>query len=134
MRTKTKNDGSVLIVVVFAIALMTALVAGILQLDIEQIQIMKNEIFAAQALEIANAGIADAFSQLRSNPNWNAGFSNKSFGGGSYTVTVTGTSPDPNITSIGTGSAGFVARVKAEVTIGSTSPYRIRIDKLRINE
>jgi hypothetical protein len=123
-----------LIVVVFAIALMTALVAGILQLDIEQIQIMKNEIFAAQALEIANAGIADAFSQLRSNPNWNAGFSNKSFGGGSYTVTVTGTSPDPNITSIGTGSAGFVARVKAEVTIGSTSPYRIRIDKLRINE
>ena len=134
MRTKTKNDGSVLIVVIFAIALMTALVAGILQLNTEQIRIMKNEIFAAQALEIANAGIADAFSQLRSNPNWNAGFSNKSFGGGSYTVTLTGTPPDPNITSTGTGSAGFVARVKAEVTIGSTSPYRIRIDKLRINE
>jgi hypothetical protein len=123
-----------MIVVVFAIALMTALVAGILQLNTEQIQIMKNEIFAAQATAIADAGIADAFSQLRSNRNWNAGFSNKSFGGGKYTVTVTGSSPDPNITSTGTGPAGFVARVKAEITIGSTSPYVIRVDKLKINE
>ena len=70
MRTKMKNNGSVLIVVVFAIALMTALVAGILQLNTEQIQIMKNEIFAAQAIAIAEAGLADAFSRIRSNPNW----------------------------------------------------------------
>ncbi|MCX5633118.1 MAG: hypothetical protein NTW93_05555 [Phycisphaerae bacterium] len=135
MRTKTKNDGSILIVVVFAIALMAALVAGILQLNTEQIQLMKNEVFAAQANAIADAGLADAFSELRSNQNWNTGFSNKSFGGGSYTVTVTGTPPDPNIISTGTSPQGFVAKVEAEVTIGSTSPsHIIRIDKLRINE
>jgi hypothetical protein len=134
MKTKTKNDGSILIVVVFAIALMTALVAGILQLNTEQIRIMKNEIFAAEAVTIAEAGIADAFSELRSDSSWNAGFSEKSFGGGSYTVTVTGTPPDPNINSTGTGPAGFVAMVKAEVTISSESPYVVRIDKLRINE
>jgi len=134
MKTKTKNDGSILIVVVFAIALMTALVAGILQLNTEQIRIMKNEIFAAEAVTIAEAGIADAFSELRSDSSWNAGFSEKSFGGGSYTVTVTGTPPDPNINSTGTSPQGFVAMVKAEVTISSESPYVVRIDKLRINE
>ncbi len=132
MRTKTKNDGSVLIVVVFTIALLAALVAGILQLDTEQIQIMKNEVFAAEAIAIAEAGIADAFSQLRSDPNWSSGSS--SFGGGSYTVTIAGTPLDPNITSIGTSPQGFVATVKAEITISGISPYVIRIDKLRINE
>jgi type II secretory pathway component PulK len=52
MRTKAKNNGSVLIVVVFAIALLTAFVAGMLQLNAEQIQIMKNEIFSAQRLQL----------------------------------------------------------------------------------
>jgi Tfp pilus assembly protein PilX len=138
MKIKMKNNGSIMIVVVFAIALMTALVAGILQLNTEQIRIMKNEVFAAQALAIADAGLADAFSELRSNPNWSTGFSNKSFGGGKYTVTVTGSSPDPNITSTGTSPQGFVARLKAEITIGriigSTSSYVIRVDKLKVNE
>ena len=68
MRTKMKNDGSVLIVVVFAIALLTAFVVGMLQLDAEQIQLMKNEIFSAQATAIAEAGLADAFSRIRTNP------------------------------------------------------------------
>jgi hypothetical protein len=134
MKTKIKNNGSILIVVVFAAALMAALVAGILELNTEQILIVKNEVFAAQASAIAEAGIADAFSEIRSNRSWNAGFSNKSFGGGKYTVTVTGTPPNPNITSTGTSPQGYVTRVKAEITIGSTSPYRIRINKFRINE
>jgi Tfp pilus assembly protein PilX len=131
MKNKFKNNGSVLIVVVFVIALMTALVAGILQLNTEQIQIMKNEVFAAQAKAIAEGGLADAFAQLRSNPNWNAGFSSKSFGGGSYTVSVA----DFNVVSTGTSEQGFTARVQADITIGGiSSPYIIRIDKLRINE
>jgi hypothetical protein len=137
MKKQTKNSGSVLIVVVFAIALMTALVAGILQLDSEQIQIMKNEIFAAQAITIAEAGLNDAFAEMRANSAWNAGFSGKSFGGGSYTVTVAGTPPDPNVVSTGTGPAGFVAKVEAEITIGNTTPpsaeHVIRVDKLKIN-
>ncbi|MGA2915171.1 MAG: hypothetical protein ABSE89_04010 [Sedimentisphaerales bacterium] len=131
MKNKFENNGSILIVVVFAIALMTALVAGILQLNTEQIQIMRNEIFAAQATEIANAGLADAFSELCSNPNWNSGFSDKSFGGGSYTVTVAGF----NVVSTGTSEQGYTATVQADITIGgNSSPYVVRIDKLRINE
>jgi hypothetical protein len=134
MKIEFEKNGSVLIVVVFAIALMTAFVAGMLQLNVEQIQLMRNEIYAAQALAIAEAGIADAFSRLRSDSSWDDGFSNKSFGGGSYTVTVTGLPPDANVISTGTSAQGFVARVEAEITLSSTSPYVIRIDRLRINE
>ena len=124
-----------MIVVVFAIALMTAFVAGMLQLNAEQIQLMRNEVYAAQAMAVAEAGISDAFSQLRSSSSWTSGFNNKSFGGGSYTVIVEGSQPDPNIVSTGTSAQNFTARVKAEITIGaSSSPYIIRIDKLKINE
>jgi hypothetical protein len=134
MKKEIKNNGSVLIVVVFAIALLTAFVAGMLQLNAEQFQIMRNEIYAAQSMAIAEAGLADAFSQLRTDSNWTSGFSNKSFGGGSYTVTVTGPLPNPVIESTGTSPQGFIARLNAQITVGTTSPYIIRIDKLRLNE
>jgi Tfp pilus assembly protein PilX len=134
MKKEIKNNGSVLIVVVFAIALLTAFVAGMLQLNAEQFQIMRNEIYAAQSMAIAEAGLADAFSQLRTDSNWTSGFSNKSFGGGSYTVTVTGPLPNPVIESTGTSPQGFIARLNAQITVGTTNPYIIRIDKLRLNE
>ena len=131
MRKKTKNDGSVLMVVVFAIALLTAFVAGMLQLNAEQIQLMKNEVFSAQAMAIAEAGLADAFSRIRNSPV-PVNFSS-SFGGGSYTVTMAG-SPPATVSSTGTSPQGFVTRVAADITVSSTSPYVIRIDNLRINE
>ncbi|MFA6175586.1 MAG: hypothetical protein WC765_03290 [Phycisphaerae bacterium] len=131
MKKEIKNNASVLVVVVFAIALLTAFVAGMLQLNAEQIQLMRNEVYAAQAQAIAQAGMADAFSQLRSNSSWTSGYTNKSFAGGSYTVTVA----DANVVSTGTSSQGFTARVQANITIsGSSSPYVIRVDKLGINE
>jgi len=135
MKNDIKNNGSVLVVAVFAIALLTAFVVGMLQLNSEQIQILKNETYKAQASAIAQAGLAKAFSEIRSDSGWNSGFSNESFGGGSYTVTVyplTGSS-DPNITVVGTSAQGYTTEIQADITIGSASPYIIRIDKLRIN-
>jgi Tfp pilus assembly protein PilX len=134
MKIKMKNNGSALLIVVFTIVLLTAFVVGMLEMSSEQIQIMKNEIYTAQAKGIAEAGLADAFSQLRTNSSWTAGFSNKIFGGGSYTVTVTGTLPSLVITSTGTSAQSFTSRVQANATIGTTSPYIIRIDQLRINQ
>jgi Tfp pilus assembly protein PilX len=131
MKKEYKKSASVLVVVVFAIALLTAFVAGMLQLNAEQIQLMRNEVYAAQAQAIAEAGMADAFAQLRTDSGWASGYTDKSFGGGSYTVTVA----DSNVVSTGISAQGFTARVQADITIGgSTSPYVIRIDKLRINE
>jgi hypothetical protein len=134
MIIKIKNDGSILLVTVFAIALMTAFVVGMLQMNSEQIQIMKNEIFAAQARAIAEAGIADALGQIRSTRNWSAGFSSKSFGGGSYTVSVTGTVPSITVISTGTSAQNYISKVEADITVASISPYTIRINKLKVNQ
>ncbi len=123
-----------LLITVFVIALLSVLVMGMLQINTEETQLMQNQIFAAKALTIAEAGLNDAFSQIRTSRDWSSGFSNKSFEGGSYTVTVTGTLPNRTIESTGTTSQGFVARLDADVTISSSSPYIIRIDSLRVNE
>ena len=130
MKMKLKNNGSVLLVTIFAIAFLSALVMGMLQMNTEEIQLVQNQIYAAQALATAEAGLNDAFSEFRADPNWTAGFSDKAFEGGSYSVDVNGYT----ITSTGTSSQGFVARVEADITIGSSSPYVIRINHLRINE
>jgi Tfp pilus assembly protein PilX len=133
MRKNNKNNGSILIVVLFAIALLTAFVTGMLEMNVEQIQLMKNEAFMAEATAIAEAGLADAFARLRTTPHFLGNFS-ENFGGGSYSVLVTGLLPDPNFTSTGTSPQGFTAKIEADVTVNTTSSYVIRIDKYRINE
>jgi Tfp pilus assembly protein PilX len=131
---KARNKGVVLLMTVMAVALLSALVMGILQINTEEIQVVQNQIYAAQALAIAEAGLNDAFSELRQDSSWTAGFSDKPFSEGSYTVSVSGTLPNLTITSTGSSSQGFTARVEAEVTVGTSQPYIIRIDHYRINE
>jgi len=130
MKRKRKNNGSVLLITVFVIAFLSALVMGMLQINTEEIQIVQNQMFSAEAFATAEAGLNDAFSELRADPNWSAGFTDKAFNGGSYTVDVN----ESTITSTGISPQGYVARVQTDITIGSSSPYVIRIDHLRINE
>jgi len=138
MKTRQKNNGSVLLMTVFVIALLAALVMGILQLNTEEIQVMRNQIYAAQALAIAEAGLNDAFAEIRADDDWDDGFDDEPFAGGSYNVDVDdyagSGSSNLTIVSEGTSSQGFVARVAADITVGTSSPYIIRIDELRINE
>ncbi|MGD8786297.1 MAG: hypothetical protein PVJ60_02650 [Phycisphaerales bacterium] len=134
MTISRKNNGSVFLITIFIIALLSAAVIGMLQVNTEEIQLMRNQIFAAQALAVAEAGLNDAFSELRADSGWTDGFTDKSFNGGSYTVAVSGTLPNLIITSTGTSSQSFVARVEADITLSSGSPYIIRIDRLGINE
>jgi len=134
MKTKFKNNGVVFLVVVFAIALLTTITVGILVMTTEELQLMENQLYAANAICTAEAGLNAAFAQMRSNSGWTTGFTGTSFNGGSYTVTLTGTLPNRTITSIGTSSQGYMAKIAADVTIGTSSPYKIRIDNLRINE
>ena len=95
---------------------------------------MRNQIYAAEAVATAEAGMNDAFAELRSDSGWSDGFTDKSFNGGSYTVTVSGSLLALTIESEGTSSQGYIARVAADITVGTASPYIIRIDNLRINE
>lgn len=134
MNGKFRYEGSVLLVAIFVIAMLAAVVTGMLQLNTEEIKLVHNQISAAHALTTAEAGLNDAFSELRANSDWNVGFDGKAFNGGSYTVTVSGSLPNLTLESTGTSSQGFVARIRADVTVSSSSPYIIRIDTLRINE
>ncbi len=123
-----------MLITIFVIALLSMLVCGMLQMNTEEIQLMQNQIYAYMARTIAEAGLNDAYYELRSDSSWTTGFSGKSFNGGSYTVTVAGTLPSLTITSTGTSSRGFASKVEADVTIGGSSPYIIRVDELRVNE
>jgi type II secretory pathway component PulK len=134
MKMRMNNNGSVFLMVVFAIALIATITTGIMVMTTEELQLMQNQLFAAQAMCTAEAGLNDAFAQIRSSSSWTNGFTNKVFNSGSYTVTVTGTLPNRTITSTGTSPQGYVARMAADVTIGTSSSYKIRIDNLRINE
>ena len=95
---------------------------------------MRNQIYAAHAMAMAEAGLNDAFARLRADSAWTAGFTDKAFNGGTYTVTVGGTFPNLTIESTASSDQGFVARLAADVTLTGTAPHIIRIDNLRINE
>ena len=129
----TRNNGSVLLVVVFAAVLLAAVTIGILQMTTEEIQLMQNQAGAVEVLATAEAGLNDAFARIRQGNDPN--IAGASFNGGSYTVTAGASGmSDLLITSTGTTSAGFTAAVEADITVGSSSPYVVRIDRLRINE
>lgn len=132
MKIILRNNGSVIVVVIFVIALLSAVTIGVLQMNTEEIQLVKNQVFAAEALATAEAGLNDAFARIRggSDPN----ITDESFNGGTYDVNVTGALPNLTITSTGTTSQSFIARIEADITVGTSSPYVIRIDNLRINE
>ena len=133
---RRRNNGSVLLIAIFAIALLSALVIGMLQMNTEEIQLMQNQIYAAQALATAEAGLNDAFSELRDDDEWVGPLTDEPFNGGLYNVSVTGTLPNLTIESEGTSAQGFVARVRTDVTVDTSdsSDHAIRIDNLRINE
>jgi len=133
---RERNIGSIMLIAIFAIALLSAMVIGILQMNTEEIQLMQNQIYAAQALATAEAGLNDAFSELRDDDEWVGPLTNEPFNNGLYNVSVTGTLPNLTISSEGISSQGFVARVEADVTVDTSdsSDHTIRIDNLRINE
>jgi len=134
MKAKIENRGTVLVMTIFVVALLSAVIIGMLQMTTEEIQIMSNQIYTAEALATAEAGLNDAFAELRDDSSWSAGFTDKAFNGGSYTVAVSGSLPILTIESTGTSPQGYIAQVDADTTIGASDPYSVTIDELRINE
>lgn len=122
-----------MLLTVFMVALLSAVVIGMLQINTEEIQLMQNHVYAAQAFAAAEAGLNEAFAQLRANSSW-AGAANVPFNGGAYTVTVAGSLPTLTLTSLADSAEGFQAKAEADVTVSTTGPYIVRVDQLRINE
>ena len=133
MKKRWNKKGSVLLIVVFVIALLSAIVVGIVQTSTEELMLLQNHQRYSQAMAIAQAGLNDAFSELRTDSSWTTGFSGKSFSSGSYDVSVSGTLPNLTVESTST-SNGYNSKVSADISVSSSSPYIIRIDDFRINE
>ena len=55
-----RQQGSVLLMTVFIIALLSTVTMGLLEMNTEEIQVMQNQVFAAQALALAEAGAGDS--------------------------------------------------------------------------
>ncbi len=129
-----------LLIAIIVAVMLAVLTMGILQMNMEEIQLMQNQVYAAGALATAEAGLNDAFKELRADSSWTTGFTDKVFNGDAddtYTVTVTGTLPNLTIVSEANSPQSFVARVEADITIGENpgqSFNAIRVDLMRINE
>jgi hypothetical protein len=122
---------SVLVLVVFVVAVISAVTIGMLEIITEEVQLMQNYVYAAQARATAEAGLSDALKELRQDVSWDGGFVDKPFNGGSYTVTIDGST----IQSTGTTASGFVATVEADVTVSlGGPPHAVIVKMLRVNE
>jgi hypothetical protein len=92
---------------------------------------MQNHVRLAEALVLAEAGLNDAIAELYADRTWKDGFSNKSFNGGTYTVTLDNTT----LAVTATTSQGYTATIEAEIRVDIFGPpYNVSIEAMRINE
>jgi Tfp pilus assembly protein PilX len=124
------SRGTVLVMVVFVTALLSAVVIGMLQIDTEDIQIAENQLHTAQAMATAEAGLNAALAQLRAKGSV-GNIAETSFNQGTYSVSVNGSS----ITATGRTADGYAAKVTAAVTVhASGSLYAVDINTFKVNE
>lgn len=132
-RTKTSCGGSVLLIVIFLLALTAVLVIGMLHLTTEELLQAQNQMEMARAWMAAEAGMNDAIVRIRQDIFWNTGFTNKPFFEDSYTVSIAGTPPLLTVDSMGRTASGYQTRLVAEVRTGLNPPYPVTIQSFRIN-
>ncbi len=124
------HQGTVLIMVVFITALLSAVVMGLVQINTEEIQIAQNHLHAARALALAEAGLNAALAQLRAQGSV-SDIAETSFDQGVYWVSITGSA----LTAHGRTADGYVAQVQATVTVAADGPpYAVAINTFKVNE
>lgn len=120
--------GFVLVLVLFTVLILATLIIGLLNLTAIDADLTKNHIYSLQAYYIAEAGIADAISELRENgPNADSYQENFPQGTSSeYSVVMTDSSPVV-ITSTGiVTEANFRRTLEVRVDVtggGMMAPY-----------
>ncbi len=125
--------GAVLLLTVFALAILSVLVAALLEITTTDLEIIRNHLCSTKALYIADAGIANALYELRQDYNWSAGWPGgvtfPEGSSGSYTVTVTNNYPSVTIVSAGKWG-GFERKAEVEVAVSGppqSPPYPVRV-------
>jgi hypothetical protein len=128
---KQDEQGSVLILALLVLLVMSILIIGSLELLTTDLKIMDNHLNDIQATYIADSGIEDAIYELRQDVYWSGGFVDKEFPSGSghtYTVTIDNSSyPLVTITSTST-ILGSQRTIEAQVEIDAASaPPDVRV-------
>lgn len=139
MKLKFRAKGSILVVSVFVIIMVSALVIGILQINLSEVWLTQHRVNAAQARAVAEAGLNAALARIRTDPNGTTTdftgtvSAGEDFAGGQYSVDVNGTTI--TVTADTNEWEGYRATVEAQITVSSGSiPHIIRIDSLKVNE
>lgn len=122
--------GMALLLVIFLLALLAIVVCGILQMNTEEIQILTNHMGMAQAQAIAEAGLHHALAKKRRDPSWQAGFHNRPFADGQYSVALHG----DTLTATGRSPQGYEMSVRADIAVVQQQGQRlIQIQSWRVN-
>jgi len=139
MKRKFRNKGSILVISVFVIMMVSALVIGILQINLSEVWLTQHRVNAAQARAVAEAGLNKAFARIRVDANGTTtDFTGTlpaggDFAGGQYSVDVN--NDILTVTADTNEWKGYKATLEAQITVSSGStPHIIRVDSLKVNE
>jgi len=125
------NRGSIMIMTMFAISLLSTLIIGFLSVVTTDLMISRHDAWSRQALYVAESGAMEAIYQLTQNRTWNRGFSNMMLTAGQYySVSIDNQDPIVRITSTGE-ALDYTRIIEAQVAIVSTlrsGEYKLRVD------
>lgn len=128
----TDNKGTIMVMVVYCIALFTAMMVGFLGVCTEDTLLLQNEVKYVESWYIAEAGLNDAYAQIKDNPYWNEGYSGKSLGKGDYTVNIYGYPPNLTVRSLGRCNQGYPVCMETDLYLSDVELPQIYILDMRI--
>jgi hypothetical protein len=109
------RKANALLVCLFVMTLASLSLLGVLNSLTSQMAARRNTVDYERALYLAGAGAHAALAELEADSSWLTGISSTSFGGGTYSATVTDQGNGTRLVT-GTGVSGSVTR-KVQVTI-----------------
>ena len=136
MNKLKKDNGSLLLMTIFAVALFSILIIGLLQVTTTDLQIARNHQHSLDAKYIAEAAIEWGLNQLKTNPNYSVTLTHVQWpaGSGKY-ASLQIINNNPSVRHLGRGQdlgATISKIISAEVTIsGGGVPYSIQVDSWR---
>ena len=132
IHTGKRRKGFVLVLTLFAALIMSALIIAYVNIQTIDLNLIKNNLGSKKAYYIAEAGIADAFNEIRTNglvedTQWEKNFPT----GSSDTYSVAVSQNGKLITSTGHASASNFSRTLEVTLIDVMGPHLVAVDQFK---
>lgn len=133
IHTKKREQGFVLVLTLFAALIMSALIIALVNIQTIDLNLIKNNMSSKKAYYIAEAGIADAINEIRTNgmvedTQWQKNFPLDT-SADSYSVAVS--QRGLFITSTGHAAASNFSRTLEVTLIDVISPHLVAVDQFK---